>query len=290
MVLRHSQSLLLFVIFILAVTDIIELQSHHVAAAKNEVCQDEDVQKQNHDAQRRNQYDSVDTFYAWSTTATATEALPLTNALFSNLTQFQYAWENYPLLSRVSFDTTKQQQHNIETVHTKSRQIPTILHNRELITQLNLDSLKPKHKNNMNNNNDPLLSLLSVDETAHILSSQPMTHGSDYQLVKKILLPSDHPTEPNEEYNGMLPKTQYTMDEIIQHFHYGGFSLIINKVQKRWFSIANFAHLLEEELGVVQVGVNLYMTPEVVKIEDGVDEHDVKNQGFESHWDMMDGE
>ena len=80
------------------------------------------------------------------------------------------------------------------------------------------------------------------------------------------------------------------MDEIIQHFHYGGFSLIINKVQKRWFSIANFAHALEEELGVVQVGVNLYMTPEVVKIEDGVDEHDVKNQGFESHWDMMDGE
>ena len=216
----------------------------------------------------------------------------MTNALFPNLAEFQHSWENYPLLSRVSFDT-KQQQHNIlddMAVTNKSRQIPTILNNRELITQLKLDTLIPKHNYNIDkNNNDPLLSLLSVDETAHILSSQSMTHGTDYQLVKKINLPNDHPTEPNEEYNGMLPKTQYTMDEIIQHFHYGGFSLIINNVQKRWLSVANFAHVLEEELGIVQVGVNLYMTPEVGKSGDGVDER-TSYQGFESHWDMMDGE
>ena len=296
MVLRHSQSLLLFVIFILAVTDIIELQSHHVAAAKNEVCQDEDVQKQNHDAQRRNQYDSVDTFYAWSTTATATEALPLTNALFSNLSQFQYAWENYPLLSRVSFSNTQQHQFQLvdtTTVNnTKLQQIPTILHNRELISQLKLNN-QPTNNNSNNGNHDPILSLLSGDETKDILSQPMLQHGTDYQLLKNIILPSDHPTEPGEEYDGMLPKPHYSVEEAMLYINKGAFSLIINKVQNRWKSVANFARVLEDELNVVQVGVNLYLTPEVVKEEDRVDEYDRKNgdvrQGFGSHWDFMDG-
>ena len=73
----------------------------------------------------------------------------------------------------------------------------------------------------------------------------------------------------------------------------GAFSLIINKVQNRCKSVANFARVLEDELNVVQVGVNLYLTPEVVKEEDRVYEYDRKNgyvrQGFGSHWDFMDG-
>ena len=295
--LRKGHSLLVFVILFvfLALTDIIELQSYVTAAENDDVCQD-DVQNQNHDAQRRNQDDNM-LFYAWSTTppTNATESASLINALFPNLSQFQYAWENYPLLSRVSFSNTQQNQFQLvdtTTVNNNNlQQIPTILHNRELISQLKLNN-QPNNNSN-NDNHDPILSLLSVEETEDILSQPMLLHGSDYQLLKNIILPSDHPTEPGEEYDGMLPKPHYSVEEAMLYINKGAFSLIINKVQNRWKSVANFARVLEDELNVVQVGVNLYLTPEVVKEEDRVDEYDRKNgdvrQGFGSHWDFMDG-
>ena len=231
------------------------------AADNNEVCNEEYVSASSN-------------FYAWST---MTVDYPLLNALFPNLSRFQTAWETHPLLSRVSFQR-KQEAQPLDN----NQIIPTIHHNRELISQLKLI-------NNEQQNQDSVLSLLSVDDTAQILSQPEMTHGNEYKLLKKIII-QDGP-EKGEEYNGMLPGTQYSLQDILQHFHYGAFSLIINKVEKRWRRIANFAHQLEDELGAVEINVNLYMTPEVVSEKDRTNE-DKKNgnvrEGFEAHWDWMD--
>jgi len=212
-------------------------------------------------------------FYAWS----LGDYPSLLNALFPNLGRFQTAWETHPLLSRVSF----QQEQDTQPLDNKQI-IPTIQHNRQLISQLKLI-------NNQHQDEDPILSLLSVDDTALILTQPDMTHGNEYKLLKKIII-QDGP-EKGEEYNGMLPGTQYSLQDILQHFHYGAFSLIINKVEQRWRRIANFAHQLEDELGVVEVNTNLYMTPEVVSEKDRTNE-DKKNgnvrEGFEAHWDWMD--
>lgn len=87
----------------------------------------------------------------------------------------------------------------------------------------------------------------------------------------------------------MMPKSHYSTQEALQHFHYGGFSLVINKMQKRWGSVATMAIKLEEELGVVSVGVNLYLTPEVVLEKASDSKLGEVRQGFEAHWDWMDG-
>ena len=90
---------------------------------------------------------------------------------------------------------------------------------------------------------------------------------------------------------GMLPNPQYSIQEILQHFHLGAFSLVINKMQKHSYPVARFARMLEEELGVINMGVNLYLTPEVViQNERDLERNGVVRQGFESHWDWMDGE
>ncbi|KAL7540884.1 hypothetical protein ACHAXR_010456 [Thalassiosira sp. AJA248-18] len=207
----------------------------------------------------------VGNLYAWSTLAENS----LMKALFPNLNRFAAAWEAHPLLSRVDFTGQQLQAPPLD-------KIPTILHNRSTISQLKLDSER-------NENDDPILSLLVVDDTPTILS-QPMTHGSDYKLVKKIILPPTH-ANAGEEYNGMLPNPQYSIQEIMQHFHLGAFSLVINKVEQRWNSIGRMARLLEEEFGVLRVGVNLYLTPEVVS---GNSKNGKVRQGFEAHWDWMD--
>ena len=255
MIILYRQGVLTFVILLLHLA---------LATTDEEVC-NEDY----NDAQNNN-------FYAWSTAQPDNKDYPLLNVLFPNLNRFQTAWETHPLLSRVSF--TQQEQ---DTQPLENKQIiPTIQHNRELISQLKLI-------NNEHRDEDPILSLLSVDDTAQILSQPDMTHGNEYKLLKKIII-QDGP-EKGEEYNGMLPGTQYSLQDILQHFHYGGFSLVINKLL--WRSIANFARQLEDELGAVEVNTNLYMTPEVVSEKDRTNE-DKKNgsvrEGFEAHWDWMD--
>jgi len=252
MIILYRQGVLTFIILLLLT----------LAAADNEVC-NEDY----NDAQNNN-------FYAWSTAGPL-----LLNALFPNLDRFQTAWETHPLLSRVSFTQQKQDTQPLDN----KQIIPTIQHNRQLISQLKL--INNQHQDQ----EDPILSLLSVDDTAQILSQPDMTHGNEYKLLKKIII-QDGP-EKGEEYNGMLPGTQYSLQDILQYFHYGAFSLVINKVQQRWRRIANFARQLEHELGVVEVNVNLYMTPEVVSEKDRTNEDKMNGnvrEGFEAHWDWMD--
>ena len=257
MIIFYHQGVLTFIILLLQLT---------LATTDEEVCNEA--------------YDnaSSNNFYAWSKTQTDDVSnYPLLNALFPNLSRFQTAWETHPILSRVSF----QQEQDTQPLD-DNQIIPTIQHNRELISQLKLI-------NNQHQDEDPILSLLSVDDTALILTQPDITHGNEYKLLKKIII-QDGP-EKGEEYNGMLPGTQYSLQEILQHFHYGGFSVVISKMHQRWRSIANFARQLENELGAVEVNVNLYMTPEVVSEKDRTNE-DKKNgdvrEGFEAHWDWMD--
>jgi hypothetical protein len=52
--------------------------------------------------------------------------------------------------------------------------------------------------------------------------------------------------------------------------------------------VAEFGRWLENEVKGVHVGVNLYLTPEALEDEEGGGKQD--RQGFEAHWDWMDGE
>ena len=162
-------------------------------------------------------------------------------------------------------------------------QIPTILHDRSLIAQLKSLATNKKRDEDYE---DPLLSLFSVDDITALLSQPNMRHGDDYKLVKKIILPPTHP-QAGEEYNGMLPNPDYSIEEVYSHFNFGAFSLVVNKMQQRWGAVADVARRLEEELGVMQVNANLYATPDVPS--DGAVGDNVR-QGFEAHWDWMDGE
>eukprot|EP00571_Detonula_confervacea_P017784 CAMPEP_0172297080 /NCGR_PEP_ID=MMETSP1058-20130122/235_1 /TAXON_ID=83371 /ORGANISM="Detonula confervacea, Strain CCMP 353" /LENGTH=507 /DNA_ID=CAMNT_0013006187 /DNA_START=131 /DNA_END=1654 /DNA_ORIENTATION=- len=263
-------------------THIICLPPPHAAAANDEVnAQQECTFHQDEHYHQHGEGD--DLFYAWSTPATASRDSMIANALFPNLTRLQSAWEVHPLLSRVSF--TRQQPDNAQHHHLDHQiLIPTILHNRSsTISILN----KLNNHPNEDRDDDPLLSLFAVHDTPKVLS-QPMTHGSDYKLVKKIILPPTHATNPGEEYNGVLPNPHYSIQEVLNHFHYGAMSIVIDKMQKRWNSIGRMARVMEEELGAVQVGVNLYLTPEVLLAKESGDKNGNVRQGFEAHWDWMD--
>ena len=148
-------------------------------------------------------------FFAWDVAASPP---PLLTTLFPNSTQLQSAWEVTPLLSKVAFD--KHQQDDL-----KNNTIPVILHDRSSIL-LPLQSGK-----------DPFLSLLTVDDTLSIISQPSMEHGLDYKLVKKIV-------QNGEEHLGMLPKPHYSINEVISHFNYGGFSMVIDRMHRRWEPIA----------------------------------------------------
>lgn len=58
-------------------------------------------------------------------------------------------------------------------------------------------------------------------------------------------------------------------------FQRGGFSVVINSLQRRWRGVSEVALALEDVLGQ-PVNANLYMTPP-------------GRQGFEAHFDWMDG-
>jgi hypothetical protein len=199
-------------------------------------------------------------FFAWD----VAQAPPLLSALFPNSTLLRSAWETRPLLSKVSF---AQQQPNEQS--TSTNDIPVILHNRSSILQLQSSDKE---------SGDPLLSLLTVDDIISIISQPHIRHGVDYKVAKKII-------RNGEEHLGILPKPHYSIDEVLKHFHYGGFSVVINRMHLRWWTVASKARRLEEELNSIKIGVNMYLTPEVV-LED--QNNGLTRQGFEPHWDWMD--
>lgn len=212
-------------------------------------------------------------FYAWPTDPPPADDA-LVHALFPDWTAFQSAWEVHPLLSRVSWRPEPS-----EATPLPPDRIPTILHNRSAVSKL---------RSYGRGDGDPLLSIFGVDDAPAVLA-QPMKHGDDFKVVKKIVLPPDH-AEAGEEYLGMLPMDSMTVNDVLHAFHYGAFSLVINRMQRRWGPIARMARGMEDELGAMGLGVNLYLTPEVAMDEEDVRKHGEARQGFEAHWDWMDGE
>mmetsp|Transcript_7211 Transcript_7211/g.11179 ORF Transcript_7211/g.11179 Transcript_7211/m.11179 type:complete len:568 (-) Transcript_7211:1466-3169(-) len=202
-------------------------------------------------------------FFAWD----VAQPPPLLSALFPNSTQLLSAWEAHPLLSKVSFAQHNQQNDQSTT----NNNIPVILHDRSSILPLQSDT----------DSGDPLLSLLTVDDTTSILSRPLMRNGVDYKLAKKIV-------HNGEEHLGMLPNPHYSIEEIIAHFHYGGFSVVIDRMHRRWGAVAVQARRLEEELNAIKVGVNMYLTPEVMLETETDKRNGHTRQGFEAHWDWMD--
>jgi hypothetical protein len=170
----------------------------------------------------------------------------LLSTLFPDITLLKSAWEVHPLLSKISF------LGDVPSSSDNGR-IPTTFHNASA-----LDS--------------SWISLLSVNAVPSILSQtidgNPQVHGSDYKLVKKIILPETH-ANAGEEYMGMLPKHHYSLPEIEGYFHYKGFTLVIDEMQLRSRNVADKAREVEEALGVQHVGANLYLTPEAERDEVG---------------------
>ena len=164
--------------------------------------------------------------------------------LFPSIDEFTNAWEAHPLLSKISRSKNNLEHENL---------IPAIFHDNDASAS-------------------NLTNLLTVQDVSMILSqttnNQPLIHGKDYKLVKKIILPPSHEMA-GEEYMGMLPRQYYSIQDVLHNFHYKGFSLVIDKVQKRWRAIGEKARELEEALGVQHINVNLYLTPEALEDDDG---------------------
>ncbi|CAN0376400.1 unnamed protein product [Ectocarpus sp. 12 AP-2014] len=66
-----------------------------------------------------------------------------------------------------------------------------------------------------------------------------------------------------------------SLEEARKAFRRGGFSVVINRLQRRWRGVLRASRALEDVLGQ-PVNANLYMTPP-------------QSQGFEAHFDWMDG-
>ena len=207
-------------------------------------------------SQHHSYHDSVDEFYSFSLDDTSLMA-----ALFPNTNRLRDAWEVHPLLSKVSFNT------NTQSKPVPLNSIPTIFHNRTSTLQYN---------GHVTTGSDPIMSLLSVKDTLHILPH--LHHPTDFKVVKTI-----KKSNGNEVVDGIKPGTMQTVNEVIDHFNNDGRSLVMYEMQKRWEPINRMTRVLEEELGNKLINVNLYMTPEVRRRGD-------RHQGVGAHWDVKDGE
>jgi len=200
-------------------------------------------------------HNSVDEFYSFSLDDTSLMA-----ALFPDMNRLRDAWEVHPLLSKVSFNT------NTQSKPVPLNSIPTIFHNRTSTLQYN---------GHITGNDDPIMSLLSVKDTLHILPH--LHHPTDFKVLKTITK-----SNGNEVIDGIKPGTIQTVNEVINHFNNDGRSLIMYEMQKRWEPVNRMTRVLEEELGNKLINVNLYMTPEVRRRGD-------RHQGVGAHWDVKDG-
>lgn len=123
---------------------------------------------------------------------------------------------------------------------------------------------------------------------------------SDWNIIKRVfspqdgefwtaaLPPSSGSSSPQQQKPAMgfsntnsgSPRSggkggRVTLEDARNAFRRGGFSVVINRLQRRWRRIFRVSNILERVLGH-PVNANLYMTPG-------------GNQGFEAHFDWMDG-
>ena len=133
-----------------------------------------------------------------------------------------------------------------------------------------------------------IFSLFSVNDVETVLSQPGIKHQKDYKLVRKIV-------RNGEEWEGILPHQELTIEETRRAFEVGGFSLVINALQQRWGPVATLTRQVQKEAGSSHVSVNGYLTPDTrdnsggrapVEVDD--DGHVARRNAFEYHWDWMD--
>jgi ribosomal protein L16 Arg81 hydroxylase len=112
--------------------------------------------------------------------------------------------------------------------------------------------------------------MISLNEIAPILDAANITYGKDWKLVKGVM-------KDGNLWTGVLPvqELKYSPSVTAMGAIRKGFSLIINRIQRHSLKLHQVARMLEDALGLV-VNINLYMSP-------------AKSQGFEVHFDWMDG-
>ena len=188
------------------------------------------------------------------------------------------AWEHTPLLSTVYEDDSRTQG---------LAPIPTLVVPDEKKSDNNDVGPNPpfqRHPQRFDN----LLSLFSVNDVETVLSQPGIKHQKDYKLVRKIV-------RNGEEWEGILPHQELTIEESRRAFEVGGFSLVINALQERWGAVASLTRQVQKEAGSSHVSVNCYLTPDTrdnsggrAPVEVDKDGHVARRNAFEYHWDWMD--
>lgn len=214
---------------------------------------------QKHEQQHK---DNTDKFYAWNLNSTS-----FMSVLFPNLDILRDAWENYPLLSKVSFNS-HESIHRLNSI-SPLNSIPTIFHNRS-------STLQYRHLHQLDD--DPLMSVLSIKDTITILSDPTLHHLKDYKVMKTIR------NTIEGEYTVAIPtKDSYIpIQDITNYVNNQGASLIVLSMNRRWRKIAQMLKIMEEELRPKMMNVNMYLTPEVKSGE-------VVHRGVVAHYDTTDG-
>jgi len=211
--------------------------------------------------QKHKHNDSADQFYAWNLNSTS-----FMSVLFP-IDILRDAWENYPLLSKVSFDS-HESIHRLNSI-SPLNSIPTIFHNRSSTLQ---------YKQYHQLDEDPLMGVLSIKDTITILSDPTLHHLKDYKVMKTIK------NTIEGEYTVSIPtKNSYIpIRDITTYVNNQGASLIVLSMNRRWNKIAQMLKIMEEELRPKMMNVNMYLTPEV---KSGEEVH----RGVVAHYDTTDG-
>ena len=186
--------------------------------------------------------------------ATRTTEFPLLDSLFPNNT-LDEAWERYPLfVSNLKHDKANTANEGSCTMPLKDAGNETGLH----------FAVSAKYQSF-----EKIININDIDTVLQHVETN-MIHGQnkDYSLVKRI-------TRDGENWNGLLNFEKFKLEEIQSWFNSGGFTLVINKMQKRWKPIKRIASQIHSEVLSKSVSCNLYMTPP-------------KMYGFEEHFDAMD--
>ena len=190
------------------------------------------------------------------------------------------AWESSPLLSTVYKDDSR----------TKGlAPIPTLVVPSATVGNDNDEGNAPvpPHRSHPQRFAS-LLSLFSVNDVETVLGQPGMKHHEDYKMVRKIV-------RNGEEWEGSLPYEELSVEEARRAFEVGGFSLVINALQKRWGQIAALTRQVQKEAGTHGCSVNCYLTPDThdnsggrAPVELDEDGHVPRRHAFEYHWDWMD--
>ena len=199
------------------------------------------------------------------------EILPILDELFPDQS-LDGAFEKHPLLS-----TTYQRKKGLYSGENNT--IPTVF----VPLEESRDVIRERTKF--------FQGLFNINHVQSVLSNPNLVHKKDFLLCKKI-------NRDGKEWLGVLPEDTISNEEALHAFMWGGFSLVINGLQRLWGNVGRFSRMLESEFIPSYVSCNLYLTPSAGDSktrnsdgrhhERGEDQLMERKSGFEAHWDWMD--